>query len=391
MDKKILIGGIVAVAIIGIAAFIIMQPAEQPTIEEANVIFDETREKTLALNSFIATTDGAFKIKDGEAILFGVELKDMRSSVINPFNFTEQDSSSVFTYNILINFDAITDFIEKTKTPKELEKLRAGGEMMGMDILAMMRVLGESNISVTMEMKSIDFDSYLKIVEIKGLREIVTDVAGVFAAEMVMGGVEENLGVWQKIPADSVVTEEMTTMLRKIEGLIPAMFDVFSVKEVLPNTEVNETPVYNFILDLDLDKMKNVVISVVPLLVEFAEEEVTTEKEKEMIAAINENWQEIVKVSEAMKIDSRVYICQETRFILQETGSVNMNLHELVVVLDSITREPGIEKTPEEAIEFAEMKEIIKNISIIGTINLVYSEHNTASPILAPTEYESVE
>ncbi|MCL0073875.1 hypothetical protein M1O50_03210, partial [Dehalococcoidia bacterium] len=240
----------------------------------------------------------------------------------------------------------------------------------------------------TMEMKSIDFDTYMKIVEITGLREIVAQVGGVFLAEMVMGEIEPHLGVWYKTPADPVMVEEMTVMFEKIAGLISDIFDVYYVREVLPNTEVNGVPVYNFVLGLDLDKMRNVVISVVPLFTEEAE--IDREEKERIIAEINENWPEIVEVIEAMEIDSRAYICQETRFTIKETMTANIDLHELVVILDPIMRE-GAEMTPEEIAEFNRMKEAVKKISLVTTMNVVYSDHNAVPAILPPAEYEVIE
>ncbi|MCL0064107.1 hypothetical protein M1N83_02775 [Dehalococcoidia bacterium] len=370
MDKRILIVVIIVLLVgVGIVAFMILQPEpEKPTIEQATAILAESIQNTLGLNSVTATSNWLLKIKDGETILFKVAIEDMQTSIINPFDFVDQDLSGVFTYNVRMNFEAMVYFVERVATPEELRDM--------IDILTTMRGLGEANISATMEMKSIDFDTYIKIVEIAGLREIVAQVGGVFGvflAEMVMGEIEPHLGVWYKTPADPVMVEEMTVMFEKIAGLISDIFDVYYVREVLPNTEVNGVPVYNFVLGLDLDKMRNVVISVVPL---FTEE--------------NENWPEIVEVIEAMEIDSRAYICQETRFTIKETMTANIDLHELVVILDPIMRE-GAEMTPEEIAEFNRMKEAVKKISLVTTMNVVYSDHNAVPAILPPAEYEVIE
>ncbi|MCL0076226.1 hypothetical protein M1O17_05145 [Dehalococcoidia bacterium] len=382
MDKRILIVVIIVLLVgVGIVAFMILQPEpEKPTIEQATAILAESIQNTLGLNSFTSTGDGVLEIRDGETLLFKVAIEDGQTSIINPFDFVDQDLSGVFTYNVRMNFEAMVYFVERVATPEELRDM--------IDILTTMRGLGEANISATMEMKSIDFDTYMKIVEITGLREIVAQVGGVFLAEMVMGEIEPHLGVWYKTPADPVMVEEMTVMFEKIAGLISDIFDVYYVREVLPNTEVNGVQVYNFILGLDLDKMRNVVISVVPLFAEAAE--IDREEKERIIAEINENWPEIVEVIKVMEIDSRAYICQETRFTIKETMTANIDLHELVVILDPIMRE-GAEMTPEEIAEFNRMKEAVKKISLVTTMNVVYSDHNAVPAILPPAEYEVIE
>jgi hypothetical protein len=62
-----------------------------------------------------------------------------------------------------------------------------------------------------------------------------------------------------------------------------------------------------------------------------------------------------------------------------------------MVIAESIMPEAEPPVTPEEEAEFARMKEAIKNMSIVGTMNVVYSDHNAVAPILPPTEYEVIE
>ena len=394
MEKKIIaiIAGI-SLVVAGIIGYVITRPPTKPTLDEANIILAESIQNTLGLNSFTTTGDGALKIKDGETVLFNVALEDMQISTINPFDFAEQDLSGVFTYSILMNFSAIADFIERVKTPEELGNLRAMlKDMFGidMDILVIMRELEEANVSATIEMKTIDFDSYIKIVEVEGLREIVRDVVGIPAAEIVMGHISPHLGVWYKMPADPRMREETIAIFKDIEGLMLAFFDIYYVKEVLPNTEINEIPVYNFVLGVDLDGIKDVVISAILL---FAEKEGIDIKEKERtIAHIEEYWPKVVKIVEAaMGIDAKIYICQETRFIMRDTITINVNLYEFILALDPIMQAEIEEITPEQEAEFKRMKETVEGISILIIMDMKYRDHNAVLEILPPAEYEVYE
>ena len=167
MEKKILIGGIAIlfVVVIGIIGLGITE-TERPTIEEANIILAENIQNTLGLNSFTATGEGVIEVKNEETVLLRIAIEEMKSSIINPFDFANQDSSSTFRYSFLVNFSTIVAFIEKIKTPEELNEFRDMGGIFDIDLLANMKALGETNFSVTMKTKSIDFDTYMNVVEI---------------------------------------------------------------------------------------------------------------------------------------------------------------------------------------------------------------------------------
>ena len=381
MNKKIIpIVAIIFLIIVGVIGVKIIRP-EKPALEEAKLILAESMQNMLALTSYTMTGGGNIQYKDGEVVILGITV-DGQSSIINPFDFINQDSGSAFTLNIAINFAAITNLIEAKTPPEELEGLKNLGGM-GIDLLEIFRLIDETNISTTVETKSIDFDTYVKIAEIKGLKEVITQVGGAFVADMIMTKIEPFIGVWHKTPADPAIAEETTAMFEK--GLIPAAFDVYYVKEVLSNTEVNGTPVYNFVLGMDLDKIKNVVISFVPLFVEEAEMDI--EEKERIIVGINKKWPEIKKVIEAMEMDFRTYICQRTRHTIKETGTVNIDLYEVMTVIAPIMR---TKMTPEELVEFNEMKETIKNINFVATVGVVYSDHNAVPAIMPPEEYEEM-
>ena len=379
------------------------QVLDMPTLIEAEGILTESIQNTLELDSFTTTSNSAFKIKDGEIVLYKFAMEDAQMSVTDLFDFVEQDSKGIFRYSVLMNFSAIADFIERVKTPEELGNLRAMlKDMFGidMDILVIMRELEEANVSATIEMKTIDFDSYIKIVEVEGLREIVRDVVGIPAADIVMGYIEPHLGVWYKMPVDPEIDpeikeeEEAVVIFENMKELIVDVFDVFYVRKVLPNTEVNTEvngiPTYNFVLGLDLDELKNVVITSVSLLVE--EIEMDIEEQERIIAEIEKYWPKVVEVVEAaMEIDAETYICQESRFIIKDTITVNINLHELVLTLDSIIREEIGEMAPEDEAMFARIKEVVKDISIVMTMDMEFSDHNAVPEILPPEEYEVIE
>jgi thioredoxin-related protein len=391
MNKKILIGVIIVLFIgIGVVAYKVLQPeAEQPTLEQANVILAESIQNTLDLNSFTVTGDGVLEIRDGETILLKAALEDVKASIINPFDFANQDSSSVLTYSILMNFEAIADFIEDVATPEELEGFKTAGEMFQIDFLATMRELEEANILVTMETRSIGPDSYMKLVEVAGLKKVVTQIGGVFLADMLMGEIDPYLGVWHKMPADPTMEEERTVISEETGDLILAILNVSYVKEVLPNTEVNGTPVYSFVSGVHSDELRDAVIPFILPLIEKAE--ISTEDKEMMMAGMNEAWPKIVETVKTVETDSRTYICQKTRFIVKETIAVNLDLHELMVTLETIMQERETEATPEEEAEFARVKEVVRNINITATTNLVFSDHNAVPAIMPPAEYEVIE
>jgi len=394
INKKIIIG-IVAVLFIvgGVFAWQYFRP-EKPTIEEANAILAESNQKTLALNSFTTMGDINFQIKDKETVLLRVTSEDMRISAINPFNFANQDSSMTTRYNVMINFQAIIDRVKGGMTPEELEGLKEPIPMMGISsykLMTTMRALGEANISVAMEMKTIDFNSYTKIVEVAGLREIITQVGGMFLAEMIMGGMEPYLGIWRKTPADPIAIEKMTGMFEKIERLIPTFNDAVYVKEVLPNTRVNGMAVYNFVLGINSGKLKDVVISIIPLISERDEMELLIEDKEKMKTTIIEAWPKVVQIIEAMNIDSTTYIDQRTRFRIRDTGAININLYDFVTLMRQIALEQEVEVTPEEIAEFERLKNIVRNMNIVMTANFTYNEHNAVPAIVPPAEYEVVE
>lgn len=390
MEKKILIGGIAIlfVVVIGIIGLGITE-TERPTIEEANIILAENIQNTLGLNSFTATGEGVIEVKNEETVLLRIAIEEMKSSIINPFDFANQDSSSTFRYSFLVNFSTIVAFIEKIKTPEELNEFRDMGGIFDIDLLANMKALGETNFSVTMETKSIDFDTYMNVVEITGLREIATKVGGIFAAEMVTTMLEPHIGIWRKTPADQANIIEATVMFEKLKNLMLAVLDAYYVKEALVNTEINKTSAYNFILGIDLDKLKDVVVSfVVPLLMEDVE---NIEEQKRMATEINQNWPKIVKIIEAAGIDSKIYISQEDRLTIKERVLVEIDLFEFMAILEPIMRATEIEVTPEEEIDFAKMKEAVKNINITMAMKVRYSNHNAVPNILPPAEYKVIE
>ena len=400
-NNKILIGVIVVLCVaIGVVAFKILQP-ERPTKEQANLILAEALQNTLGLDSFTSEGGMVFKAKDGEITILQIALEDMQISGVNVFDFVEQDTKGVYTYSILINFNAIIDFIERVKTPEKLKEIEYKEKIFGI-----MRALGETNVLVTYEMKSIDFNTYLKVVEIKGLREAVTKAGEVFIAEGVMGKIEPHLGIWYKIPAPDdprVINEmkksmeEMTAMVEKAEVVFPA----FYVKEVLPNTRVNGVPVYNFVTGIDLDVMRNIVIS---LMKEMAKD--MNVEEKEIVSGIKEFekiWPKVASVIETIETDFRIYICQETRLIKKQDSSVNIGLYEFMTVIKEVMvktqeiEEAKGEVTPRERIRFEEgkadfvkIKEMVKNISIVGTMNFIYSKHNAVPAITPPAEHKDL-
>jgi len=390
MDKKnIIIAGILLIIITGsVIAWMVTRP-EKPTLEEANAILAENIQNRIALTSFTSAGDMDFQIKDGEMVLLKVGVEDMRHSVINPFDFTNQDSSMTIKYNIMIGFETIIDRIKAGMTPEDLEALKEPILMMGMDfygLMQTMRALGERNISAVMEMKSIDFNSYMKIVEIEGLREIITSVGGMFLAEMTMGKIEPYLGVWRKTPADPIMKKEMIAVSEKIEKFIPSIFNTHYVKEVLPNTKINGTPVYSFRIGIDLDKIKDAVISFIPLIVEKLEMEV--DEKEEMKTGIINAWPEIVKMIEAAETDYKIYIDRETHFTIKETVAVNIDLAEFITVLAKMV--PQEEITPEGMVEFKRFIETIRGINVIMTINFEHNDHNAVPAIVPPAEYEVV-
>ncbi len=396
MDKKIITILIVALLVVaaGVIGFKVMRPEIperiKPTMEEANVILAENLQNTLGLDSFRSVGDASFQIKDGETVVFGVTMEDMQVLMINPFNFTDQDSSMVITYDVVINFKAVADLIEAGTPPKDLEELKGMGELMGIDLLAKLRMIGEANISVVMEMKSINFDSYIKIVEVVGLREILMQVGGIFAAEMVMVGIEPYLGVWRKTPADPAMIEEMTETFEVIEKLTQSFLGIIYVREVLPNTRFNGIPVYNFATGINIGEAKDVVISFVALIAEKDEMGLLIEDVKAIEAGIVENWPKVKAVFEVIELDSRTYICQETRFTIRETGAVNINLVNLIATIDQIMREVEVEATPEEIADLERVKEALRGIRIVVTIDYVYSSHNIVPAIVPPAEYEII-
>ena len=371
MEKKIkIIIAMILVIVIGVVTFKILQ---RTTIEEANVILAENIDKTLNLNSFATTSNAVFEIKDGETVLLRAILEDMQSLMINPFDFDNQNSSMTIRINALINFNAIAGLLEKIEASEEAEEKRE---------LAEIKALGERNVSALIKMKSINFDSYMKIAEVQGIEEIFAQIDKVDAdlAEKM-----EHLGVWRKTPADPMMKMMMVPILQKIEGLVVDIFDTYYVREVLSNTEVNGVPVYNFVLGVNLNEVREVVISFVsPVAGMIGMGDKITVK-------INETWPKVVRLFEVMEVDSRIYICQETRLIMKETCSVNIDLSKFVAVLESIIRKVETEVTPEEEIEFANIKEAVRNISITSTMNVVYSNHNAVPEILPPAEYEVVE
>jgi len=256
--------------------------------------------------------------------------------------------------------------------------------------LAMLKGIGEANVAVTMEIKSIDFDSYLKITEVAGLREIITSVAGVFMAEMIMGEIDPKIGVWHKTPATPETIKEMERMTEKIDPLMDVVVksspDILFVKRVLPNTKVNDIAVYNFTAGIDLDKTKNLVIALIPLIGEMMEKDevaVTEVKQK-----ITENWPKVTTAIEATEIDASTYICREIRFAIKEARTVNVSLYRIIAALEPMIIE---DMTPEELAEFNEQKEAIRNINFAIAVSFIYSDHNAVPAIRPPAEYEVVE
>ncbi len=392
-NKKILIViGVILVAAVVVVGFKLIQP-ERPTIEQAEEILTESIQKTLALTSLRATGEGSFKVKDGETILVEIGLEDFQSSVVNLFDFAEQDSKMAGTINVMMNFEVLAGFIETTVPSEDLEGLEQ--MMMGMDLIEVVRGLGEANISIAGEMKSIDFDSYTKIAEITGLRELITEFMGPFIAGMVMGEIEAELGIWQKTPADPEMREMMVEKFEGIEALMEnfmkVLYDVYYVKEVLPNAEINGVAVYNFVVGTDLDKLKKALPGLIEKIAVEMDEDIDRAEIAEMEEAIAEKWPIIKRVVETIEKDYRIYICQETRFTIKEIGIVSVDLSNLMVLVYEIVREQEVEMTTEEKAEFEKIKEVLKNISIVVTSEFKYSDHNVLFVITPPEEYEVVE
>jgi hypothetical protein len=396
-NKKVLIGVVlVFVIIITIAIFKILQPAEQPTIEEANIILAESIQNTLGLDSFTTTGDGVFKIKDGEVTLFRVALKDIQISAINPFDFANRDLRGVYTYNFLMDFYAIANFIERMEVPDE--DMSAEGIARKTESLRKMREMGEINFSVTMEMKSIDLDSYIKITKIEGLEEMLYSFAVlegpveqpediVKKLAKITEKIEPHLGIWYKIPVDPETKEGMKEMgeaSAMFKELMKKFAGVIYVEEVFENTKINEVPVYNFARGVDLDKAKNTLIDWVIKEMDIAEAEADKGRTKLAVG-----WQKIRPIFETIKMNSRTYICQETRFIKKETALTSLNLAELITAIRSAIPEMLIDEDGKVA--FDKMKDSFGSINIVMTMNFVYSEHNAVAPILPPAEYQYLE
>lgn len=399
MNKKILIGVIVFFAITaGVFAFKALQPAK-PTIEEANVILEESLHNTLGLSSFTTTGGGFLEIKDNKTPVLKMSLENMQASVTEPFDFAKQDLDGIFTYNIFIDFNAMAGFVEKISTPEELENIKAMGEMFGIDILSKIKMIGKADISVAMEMKTINLESYTKIAEISGVREVVTQVGGIFLADMVMSGIEEQLGVWTKTPFDPDSAEEIEMMSGVVQKLLPDLFGVYYVKKVLPNTEINGKPVYNIAYGVDLDKVRNVLIKAVGLFDEIAQKQASksiTQKEalefeEELVLAINKNWPKITKIIQAMEINSTGYICKKKHLSIKETATISADLSEIIAIINSVLVGAKTNVSPEEKARLVRIKNATKNMSIAGEVEMVYSEHNEVPTIVPPTEYKTIE
>jgi hypothetical protein len=397
MEKKnIIIIALVSLVVISIvSAWMMLRPKlEKPTLEEANVILTENTQNTLELTSFVMVSDMGFYVKDGEVVFLKTTVEDAKSSIINPFDFANQDSSMIINYSVTINFESIIDSIKARMTPEELEKLREPVPTMGIDLLGLMKVVravGKANILVTKEMKSIDFDSYTKIVRVEGLREIITKVGGKFLAEMVMGGIAPHLGVWRKGEASPAMKEEMKAMFEPIEKIIPSFFNTRYVREVLPNREVNGITVYNFALGMNFNEVKDIAVYSIPLMARITarKAEMETEEIEEIKIRIIEAWPNIVRILEAIEMDYIIYICRETRFTIKERIAGNINLSELMMVFKEMA--PEEEMTPEKKAKFERIVEATKNINIGMTWSTRYNEHNRVPAILSPVGYEVIE
>jgi hypothetical protein len=445
MNKKILIP-IIIIILVGGGFFIWYQFIRERQPAEKDIILRESLSKTLELNSVTIEGDAVAQIKAGEKIVFKLGIRDVKTSIINPFDPANQDLSMIATYNARVNLepavDIIVDIIKEIMPPEKLMLQEAIGLM---DYLEIIREVGQINISATMAMKSIGLDSYMKIVEIEGLREILTQFVGPFMAERIMREIEPLLGVWKKTPGpdDPVAREEMAKMPEKIREVLSSLFEIYYVREVLPDTEIDGVAVYNFALGINLAKARDVIISFIEAIPEEGMIPAEIAEKERTIAIIKENWPLIKKiVDEAMKINLEIYICQETHFTIKDSGSINIDLHKVIEILKPML----LEKTEEEKatleeervdlekkiaelrreiglkddiiirealkreltflewdldslnvqIEFLEkkpqiferIKETIENMSVEW--NFRYSQHNAVPPIVPPAEYELI-
>jgi hypothetical protein len=365
---------------------------EKPTIEKANVILTESWQEIFELNSFTTAGDAVFQIKNEETIIFEIGMRDTEKSIINPLDFANQGSSMVVTYNVRANLEIIADIIQEIIPPEELTQ-------QDIEYLEMMREIGQVDISARMAIKSIGLDSYMKIVEIEGLREILTQFVGPFMAEEIMREIEPFLGVWKKTPGpdDPAAREEIVKMSEKmfeaIKEAISPFFEAYYVTEVLPNTEVNDIPVYNFVIGIDLDKVKNAIIHLMEFITRemmemfpkermlvgagmfienemFAEEGILVGREEEIRKRIEEIWPVVEEIfAKAIEMNLETYICQETHFKIKDTVSVNLDLYELMVILspiiiETVLGEKDITALKQERMaleeEIAELKEEIR-------------------------------
>jgi len=393
IDKKILIGIIIVLFFAGgVFAWEYFQTKE-PTLEKANEILIQANQNTLNLTSYTIMGDIEFQIKNKETIFFRVTGEDIKFSSINSFDFANQDSSMAIKYNVMMNFQAIVESIKNGITPEELEELKEPIPMLGInlyDLLTTMRALGESNISVTIETKTIDFNNYTKIVEITGLRELLNQVGGIFLANMIMNEIDPYIGVWHKTPADPEAQKETMINLKKIEQLIPSLFDIVYVKEVLPNTKIDDVPVYNFATGIDLNNLKDVFISLISIIAErddmgIIKEELETSKTK-----IIEAWPEVVQVIETINMEFKTYISRNN-LIIRDIVKIDMNLYDLLTTFNKIALEQGEIMPSEEMIRFKKIKEASRDTNISIRTNFNYSEHNAVPVIMPPTKYEIIE
>lgn len=347
--------------------------AKEPTkIELANIILDNSLKKMLKLDSFIIVSDGYFKIKNKGITLFEVT-SNTDSSVVNPFDFISQNSNNIFEYDIIINFERLVDLIKETKTSEELRDRRV------LMVMTEIGDIGKADISTRAKMKKVDFNTYLKITEIDGLRNIVRDAVGLLVAEIVMTKIESYLNIWHKIPVDPKEIEEKKAELKDLEYLTLQMFNIFYVKEILPSREINGVLVYNFIKGVDLDKMRNIFI-------DFAIKRAGANQEEKdkIIREINQGWSEIEKIIKDMEIVLVARICKKSYLIIEKELSANIDLYKLAVLLELISQKIETEVTPDEEAEFKKLKQVAENFSVAGIINFRYNKHNAVFKILSP-------
>lgn len=392
MNKKVLIVGlIVGFVLVGVVvgAWFFKQQKDKISVKEANIILMESYDNTLKLNSFTSQTHGDLRIVQGENTLVKFELKDAKMSKINPFNFMKAESNSVFTFNIKVNLKEVANFIEKANKEKTAEQKKATQEA-----LSLMRSLLEVNISTTLAMKSINNDTYIKIIEINGLKEILNQVAGIVMSNMIMTEIDDRTNKWFKYPApaeiDIKTVNEINNLIK--DGLLPIIFNAYNVVEVLPSKEINNNLAYKFKTEIDLNRISGPLSS---LIVEFAqkqEEGIITDTEiSELSLVLDKAWPIIKDIYDISKITSIVYIDKTERIALKEEVSFKINLGEILEVIEKKHSYLITELTPKEKKEFENIKNLIKDVYIISHMHAKYSEHNAVQEILPPKEYQEVD